>query len=82
MEFLPDFELGWLNGGLLLALLVLIDAILFLAFQKGVVSRLFDRSGWTRRQQVVTIIGKLLALSVVVMIILTPLKIGTSAFYV
>jgi protein-S-isoprenylcysteine O-methyltransferase Ste14 len=82
MELLPALKLGWLNGGLLLALLVLIDGILFLAFQKGVVTRLFDRSGWTRRQQVLTILGKLLALAVVFMIIFTPLKLGSSTFIV
>jgi protein-S-isoprenylcysteine O-methyltransferase Ste14 len=82
MEFLPDFRLGWLNGWLLLALLVLTDGILFLVFQKGIVNRLFDRSGWTLQQKVLTIIGKLLALAVVIMIIFTPLKIGSSVFFV
>jgi protein-S-isoprenylcysteine O-methyltransferase Ste14 len=80
MEFLPEFRLGWLNGWLLLALLVLTDGILFLVFRKDVVNRLFDRSGWTRQQKVLTFIGKLLALTVVIMIILTPLKIGSSIF--
>ena len=80
MELLPAFQLGWLNGGLLLALLVLTDGILFLLFQRGVVTRLFNRSGWTRRQQVLTVLGKLLALAVVIIIILTPLKIGSSIF--
>jgi protein-S-isoprenylcysteine O-methyltransferase Ste14 len=80
MEFLPEFKLSWLNGGLLLALLVLTDGILFLAFQKGVVTRLFDRSGWTRRQKVITILGKLLALAVVLMIIFTPLRLGSPIF--
>jgi protein-S-isoprenylcysteine O-methyltransferase Ste14 len=82
MEFLPTFKLGWLNGGLLLALLVLTDGILFFAFQKGVVTRLFDRSGWTRRQRVITILGKILALTVVLMIIFTPLKLRSSIFIV
>jgi protein-S-isoprenylcysteine O-methyltransferase Ste14 len=82
MELLPDFQLGWLNGGLLLALLVLTDSILFLLFQRGVVNRLFDRSGWTNRQKVLTALGKLLALAVVIMIILTPLKIGSALFIV
>jgi protein-S-isoprenylcysteine O-methyltransferase Ste14 len=82
MEFLPAFRLEWLNGGLLLALLVLTDGILFWAFQRGVVTRLFDRSGWTRRQQVLTVLGKLLALVTVLMILLTPLKLGSYVFYI
>jgi protein-S-isoprenylcysteine O-methyltransferase Ste14 len=80
MEFLPQFGLGWLSGWLLLALLVLTDGILFLVFRKGVVNQLFDRSGWTHQQKVLTIIGKLLALVAVIMIVLTPLKIGSSVF--
>jgi hypothetical protein len=47
MEFLPEFKLVWLGGWLLLALLVLTDGVLFLAFRKDTVTRLFDRSGWT-----------------------------------
>jgi hypothetical protein len=82
MEFLPTFKLGWLNGGLLLALLVLTDAILFLAFQRGVVTRLFDRSGWTPRQRAMAALGKLLALVVVLMILFTPLKLGSIVFFV
>jgi protein-S-isoprenylcysteine O-methyltransferase Ste14 len=77
MELLPEFKLVWLGGWLLLALLVLTDGVLFLAFRKDTVTRLFDRSGWTLKQKVFTVIGKLLALVVVLMIIFTPLKIGS-----
>ena len=82
MEFLPDFRLGWLNGWLLLALLVLTDGVLFLAFRKNTVTRLFDRSGWTRMQIVITVIGKLLALVTVLMIVFTPLKLGSYVFII
>jgi len=77
MEFFPTFHLSWLNGWLLLSLLVLTDIVLFLTFQRKVVKRLFDRSGWTRRQKIFTIIGKLLALLLIVIIIMTPLKLGS-----
>lgn len=77
MEFFPAFHLGWLNGWLLLSLLVLTDIFLFLAFQRNVVKRLFDRSGWTRRQKILTISGKVLALFLIVIIIMTPLKLGS-----
>jgi protein-S-isoprenylcysteine O-methyltransferase Ste14 len=82
MEFLPDFRLRWLGGGLLLALLVLTDGILFLAFRKDVATRLFDRSGWTRRQVVFTAIGKLLALVTVLMIVFTPLELESPVLIV
>jgi protein-S-isoprenylcysteine O-methyltransferase Ste14 len=82
MELFPDFQLGWLNGWLLLALLVLTDAVLFISFQKGVVKRLFDRSGWTTSQIVLTWIGKLISLGVIVIIIMTPLKVDQAVFYI
>jgi protein-S-isoprenylcysteine O-methyltransferase Ste14 len=82
MKFFPAFQLGWLNGGLLLVLLVLTEGILFLVFQKQVVKRLFDRSGWTRRQRILTLIGKILALATVMIIILTPLKLDSPAFVI
>lgn len=80
MEWIPDFRIGLLNGWIPLGLLVLTDGILFLIFPKNVVTRLFDRSGWTQRQIVFTVIGKLSALVCLVMLILTPLKIGSAVF--
>lgn len=80
MEFLPAFQPGWINGWLLLGLLVLTDAILFLAFRRPTVSRLFDRSGWTKRQIGCTAIGKLISTVIILMIIFTPLKLESPAF--
>ena len=82
MEFLPDLRLGWFNGWLLLGLLVLTDGVLFLAFPKNTVTQLFNRSGWTKWQIVITVIGKLLALVAVLMIIFTPLKLGSYVFII
>lgn len=76
MELFPALRIGWLNGWLFLALLVLTDAMAFLLFPKAVVSRLFDRSGWSRKQVVFTAVGKLVAAVSLALIILTPLKIG------
>jgi len=82
MEWMPDLEIGWLNGWIPLGLLVLTDGILFLIFPREVVSRLFDRSGWTRKQVILTAIGKLCALGCLVLLILTPLQIGTVVFVI
>jgi protein-S-isoprenylcysteine O-methyltransferase Ste14 len=82
MELLPDLEFGWLNGWLLLAMLGLTDGILFLIFRRNTVKRLFDRSGWTTGQIVITLVGKLLALVAVLMIIFTPLKLGSPVFFI
>jgi len=62
MELFPELELGWLNGWIFLALLCLVDGICFLVFAKPVVRRLFDRSGWSQKQVVFTVIGKVCAL--------------------
>jgi protein-S-isoprenylcysteine O-methyltransferase Ste14 len=76
MELFPALRLGWLNGWLFLAALSLTDAITFRLFPKAVVERLFDRSGWSREQVAFTVIGKLIALISLVLIALTPLKLG------
>jgi len=80
MEWMPSSNLGWLNGWIPLALLSLTDACVFLLFPKKVVRRLFDRSGWSKRQVLFTTIGKLLALGCLVMLFFTPLKIQSILF--
>jgi len=82
MEWMPDLRIGWLNGWIPLGLLALTDGILFLVFPKEVVARLFDRSGWTQRQVVFTVIGKLCALGCLALLIFTPLKIGSAVFVI
>jgi protein-S-isoprenylcysteine O-methyltransferase Ste14 len=80
VEWMPAFQIGWLNGWILLALLVLTDGVLFLSFPKPVVARLFDRSGWSQKQGTLTVLSKLCALFCIVSIVLTPLKIGSPVF--
>lgn len=77
MELFPELKIGWLNGWLVIVLLGLTDGILFLAFPKEVVRRLWDRSGWSPKQQVFTIAGKLCALVCLVLLTLTPIQIGS-----
>jgi protein-S-isoprenylcysteine O-methyltransferase Ste14 len=81
MELFPALSLGWLNGWIALALLALVDGFLFLIFPKPVVKRLWDRSGWSPKQTVFTVIGKLVALGGLILIAFTPLKAGTPVFY-
>ena len=69
MESMPALRIGWLNGWLPLGALVLTEGILFLVFPKEVVTRLFDRSGWSQRQVVFTVLGKLVALICLVFVI-------------
>jgi protein-S-isoprenylcysteine O-methyltransferase Ste14 len=82
MELIPALELGWLNGWILLALEFLMQGFLLLIFPKDVVNRLFDRSGWSVKQRIFTIIGKVFSLACLILIILTPLKLNSSLFIV
>ena len=82
MEIIPTLEIGWLNGWILLAFEFLIQGFFLLIFPKDVVSRLFSRSGWSVKQRAFTIIGKMFSLACLILIIMTPLKINSSAFIV
>ena len=82
MELIPTLEIGWFNGWILLAFEFLVQGFLLLIFPKDVVSRLFDRSGWSEKQRVFTILGKVFSLACLIFIILTPLKINSNVFIV
>jgi hypothetical protein len=55
MELSPTLGIGWLNGWVPLAFEFLIQGLLLLVFPGDVVSRLFDRSGWSVKQRVFTV---------------------------
>jgi len=66
----------------MVGLICLTEGICFAAFPKDVVARLFDRSGWGKTQILFTVMGKVFSLACLVLLVLTPLKIGSSAFAV
>ena len=80
MELFPTLRIGWFNGWVLLSVFFAIFGILLVAFPKGVVRRLYDRSGWSRKQAVLVRIGKLVTFAWLVLAILTPLRIGSPVF--
>lgn len=82
MELLPSLDIGWCNGWVLLCLLYLIFGILLVAFPKEVVLRLYEynRTGWSKAQRASYVIGKFLAVVCMVLMIFSPLKIGTNVF--
>jgi len=82
MEWMPSLRIGWLNGWIFLLLLSLTDVTLFALFPRAVVTRLFDRSGWSRKQVLFTVLGKGCAVVCLALIILTPLKIGSPVFII
>ena len=82
MEWKPELNIGLLNGWIPLVVLALTDGILFLVFPKDVVVRLWDRSGWTQKQVVFTVLGKVCALFCLILLIFSPLKLGEPIFVV
>ncbi len=76
MELFPKLGLGWLNGWLPLGFVYLILGIMLAIFPKDVVRRLYDKSGWRPRPRILRFTGKLFALVLFGLIILTPLKVG------
>jgi len=82
MELIPELKIGWLNGWIMICLLYVIYGILLKIFPKDVVARLYDRSGRSKRHKVIILIGRLLAFIYFVLIIFTPLKIGSGVFVV
>jgi protein-S-isoprenylcysteine O-methyltransferase Ste14 len=82
MEFFPELELGLLNGWLPLLVFYIIYGIILLIFPKEVVTRLYERSGWTRRMKITRLIGVLLIFSWFVIATLSPLMIDDPAFII
>ncbi|MBN1428336.1 MAG: hypothetical protein JXB07_08120 [Anaerolineae bacterium] len=82
MELLPAMKLGWLNGWLMLALFFLVFGILILVFPKEIVAKLYNTTGWSRNQRILTSTGKILSAACMILVIFTPLKIGQGIFIV
>ena len=82
MEFFPTLEIGWLNGWILLGVMSLAEGLLLVLSPKDIVTKLFDRSGWDKKQKAFLLIGKLFSLACLALIILTPLKLGAHVFII
>jgi protein-S-isoprenylcysteine O-methyltransferase Ste14 len=82
MTCFPGLKLGLWNGWIVFTLLGLTDGIIFLLFPQEVVRRLWDRSGWEEKQVRFTVAGKVFAAASLLLLALTPLKIGQSVFII
>jgi protein-S-isoprenylcysteine O-methyltransferase Ste14 len=80
MELVPALEIGLLNGWLLIVLLYLAYGVLLWFFPRDVVARLYDKSGRTKRHKYIIHAGGLLASVLFILLIFTPLKIGSNIF--
>ena len=80
MQLFPILKVSWLNGWIPLVGFYLVFGLLIWIFPKPVVSRLYERSGWSRRQKIMTTLAKLIAVFLFLLMIFTPLKIGKPIF--
>ena len=83
LELFQILTIGLLNGWILLATFYIIELVLVLSFPKGARRRLFeyDHSKWKKHHRIILIIGKTFALILIILIIFSPLKLGTPMFY-
>jgi protein-S-isoprenylcysteine O-methyltransferase Ste14 len=81
MELCPELKFGLLNGWVLLVFFYIVFGVLLMSFPKSVVARLYDRSGWTKTQRILSATGKLFILSWLLLMIFTPLVIGSAVFF-
>lgn len=83
LELFPVPAIALLNGWILLVSFYLIELLLVISFPKGTRKRLFeyDHSKWPKRHRIALVLGKALALVMLILIFFSPLKIGTLIFY-
>ena len=84
MQLLPLLQIGLLNGWILLVIFYITELLLVFASPKEQRGRLFeyDHSKWSKRHRVSLIIGKSFSLILIILLIFTPLSLGTPAFYI
>jgi len=82
MELIPELQIGWRNGWILVCLLYLVYGVFLITFPKDVRARLFyyDRSRWSKSQRAFYVIGRVSVLVYFVLILFTPLRTRTSVF--
>jgi protein-S-isoprenylcysteine O-methyltransferase Ste14 len=77
MVWFPALRLGWLNGWIFLPFVYLSTEGLAKSLPKDVSAKLFDHGGWTRRDETIALLSGLPALAYFILLILTPLTIGS-----
>jgi protein-S-isoprenylcysteine O-methyltransferase Ste14 len=82
MAWFPKPSAAWLNGWILLVVYGIVFGIVVRSFPRDVISRLYDKSYWTRRQRVLTAVGKLCASVLFLLLAFSPLRIGHIVFVV
>jgi len=82
VEFFPAFKIGWLNGWIFMVIFFLTFVIIIKMCPKEVITRLYDNKGWTKTQYIFTKLAKLCSLIHLILVIFTPLSIGSIEFMI
>ena len=82
MELIPEFRLGWFNGWSFLVLMAMVTWGGLAIVPRNVFRRLTDRSGFSKSQKILLIISKIIILCYIILITLSPLKIGSMIFII
>ena len=82
MEWMPAFQLTLLGGWLPLLISSSIQWGLLFSMPRDVFKRIFDRSGWGKKQRIFFRLGKLCSVVCLVLIIFTPLKLHSPCLFV
>jgi protein-S-isoprenylcysteine O-methyltransferase Ste14 len=82
LELFPAFKIGLLNGWLLIAIFFLVFGIIIKICPREVVKRLYDEQGWTKKQYMFTRLAKICGVIHIILLIFTPLKIGSIEFII
>jgi len=81
MQFIPDLQLGWLNGWVPLAFFYVMFGLFLLSCPKPIVKKLYSVKGWSKREYILSAIGKPYSLACFALIIMSPLKIGLDVLW-
>lgn len=56
MQFIPDLQLGWMNGWVLLAFFYMLFGLFLLSCPKPIVKKLYNVKGWSKRVYILSAI--------------------------
>lgn len=83
MKFVPELELGWLNGWLPMAVFYLVFGLMMAIFPRPVVKRLYDLPKFEGRAKLVARVGRMIVVFLVMgLLIFSPLLIGDPMFVI
>ena len=82
MEFWPDFELSLYGGWILLLIEWSIPLLTLSLVSSEIRKRLVDRAHFSKKQKIYLIISKFFALTLIILILFTPLSLNSLEFYI